>query len=77
MNENDFKFTYENNEDFVAFPCMPTIFQQLFKMWKKDPFKIVLDYLILIFDSKGTVYSKFESKVFIKGLGGFGGKSLM
>ena len=30
-----------------------------------------------IVDSKGTVYSKFEYKVFIKGLGGFGGKSLM
>ena len=30
-----------------------------------------------IVDAEGTVYSKFESKVFIKGIGGFGGKSLM
>ena len=29
MNEDDFKFTYENNEDFVAFPCMPAIFSAI------------------------------------------------
>ena len=60
----------------LSLACL-LFFQQLFKMGKKDPFKIVLYYLILIFDSKGTVYTKFESKVFIKGLGGFEGKSLM
>jgi len=29
MNEDDFKFTYENNEDFVAFPCIPVVFSAI------------------------------------------------
>lgn len=29
MNENDFKFTYENDEGFVAFPAMPVVFSAI------------------------------------------------